>query len=1056
MFRFKLFAVTFFVLSFSCLSAEIYGTMIGGEPYASWEDGGQDFFVMFNSNIDNQVTLFGEDDDNPQGDTCVDSSSFTLTDFHIPTDAIIEKAYIVWMGAVDPSAIDSPTDNTVKLSFAQAGGSPVTYAQDITGADDGAGNGKLLTDEATFEFEGMKFTDDVEVGCTETASGSIENDQDLGYFTYRVDITDFFEKIAEENAAAEKTEEGMYYGDYTFSGLDCTEHDNYRCKTTMVSAWSVFFVYRSKNIRPKKIYLYNGLAFVQGDKSVAKVSGFELPKYPVVRLTSMIAEGDPSLVEPSLPPEGIFLQGEGATSLFRLYNDCNPMQGNYVEVFNSISSVVNWDPEAEDSNEIQCVSGPEDTAVNFGIDVDTFLLNSEENINLQEHLKKGNTSMDITLSVNQDAIFTNFMVLSVDNKGSNFDIPAEASDTSKSKWNFPLDREKHFCGCPSNDEGKVEDYYCEETTGFREFYYMIKIQNWGDEDAENVIVSDDLDEFLDYVPGTTEFATHYNTEIDSYDDWQEITDKSGGVFPLSGEGYKISSKMRNCDQDTWTCSDTIMVRYKVKPKAGTSKNYVFENIAVIKDDKSEEPYKSNRSYPLKLAPTTCVPDTQCSTATQEMCGGKRIDEKCNDTNPCADGYVCSEDNVCEDDPAKTCLSSTAVFDLGKNSPISEGAEIIIPKDNNQQPLIVGQFTLQVANCTQDKFFNLDAVTVHIDKGGDNYFQFTDLELIHDLDGNGVVDSTDKVLSTGSLTDNYVKFYVPVKDDESNEGLGLKKINGELLNYFIVRTNVNYTQEEVNKGTTFHFYLESASSIEISDQGTAFVETNEIEFASYMLEPTGDFFVATIGPNDPPVPSLAEMTGDIPVLQIRTKALTKENTIESIKIKTPVAGGYVKFGEKNGIEAISLYLDSSKDGVGNVKVAEITEFDTVTTSVEFENFLQNISYLAGEEKYLVVNLKLNMVSTPEGEEPMAAKIEISKISLSDNSVDTVELPIKSKEFVYECKPGDPNCVGPEPDDPDGCSCSVVSVGSRDNAAAGFLIVLLLSAMLGSLYLSRKQS
>jgi len=1061
MFRLKLFAVVLCILSFSGISAEIYGNMIGGEPSESWEDGGQDFFVMFNSNIDNSVTLFGEDADNPQGDTCVDSSVFTLTDFHIPNDAIIEKAYIVWMGAVDPSKIGSPTDNTVTFKFQQAGDDPITNEQEITGADDGAGNGKLLTDAVSFEYEGMKFTDDVEVGCTETASGSIENDQDLGYFTYRVDITDFFKKIEEDNATAEKVEEGMFYGDYTFSGLDCTEHDNYRCKTTMVSAWSVFFVYKSKNIRAKKIYLYNGLAFVQGDKSVAEVSGFELPKYPVVRLTTMIAEGDPKLVEAFLPPEGIFLQGEGATSLFKLYNDCNPMQGTYVEVFNSVSSVVNWDPEAEETNQIQCVSGPEDATVNFGIDVDTFLLNSEENINLQEHLKKGNTSMEITLSVNQDAIFTNFMVISVDNKGSNFDIPIEASDTSKSKWNFPLDREKHFCACPSNDEGKISDYYCEKQTGFREFYYMVKIQNWGDEDADNVVVSDNLDELLDYVPGTTEFATHLvpgsKPEDDKYDDWEEITDKDGGVFPLSGDGYKISSKMRNCDQDNWTCADTIMVRYKVKPKSGTSKNYVFQNIAYIQDKISDEPYKSNRSYPLKLSPTTCIVDTQCSTPTQLMCGGEKKDEdECGeDLPPCPSGYMCNEEGECVDDKDLTCLNSTAEFELGKNSPISEGSEIIIPKDNGQQPLIVGQFTVQVTNCEKEKFFNIDAVTVNLTKG-DNYFKFTDLELIHDISGNGVVDAEDKVISTGSLTDGrYVKFFIP-KDEETS--MSVKKFPGSTLNYFLVRTKVDYTQEDIKSSTTFNFYLESASSIEISDLGTALVQPGDLEFASYMLEPTGDFFVITIGPNDPPVPPLDQMNDDIPILQLRTKALTKENSISSLKIKIPSAGGFVKFGEKTGISAISLYIDSNKDGTGNVKVAEITEFDTISTTVTFKDFLQPISYLSGEEKYLVVHAEFNMVATPEGEDPLSAKIEIPNagIVLSDRDVNAVQLPIRSKEFAYECKPGDENCeIEPEPE-PDGCSCSVVSVGSKDSVAIGVLIMMLLAVIFRSFFSFGKKS
>ena len=535
-----------------------------------------------------------------------------------------------------------------------------------------------------------------------------------------------------------------------------------------------------------------------------------------------------------------------------------------------------------------------------------------------------------------------------------------------------------------------------------------------------------------------------------------IPDKSGGAFPLSGDGYKISSKMRNCDQSAWTCSDTIMVRYKVKPKTGTSKNYVFENIAVIKDDKSEEPYKSNRSYPLKLAPTTCVPDTQCSTPTQDMCGGSNIPIECSDEDPCSDGFICQE-GECVDDPAKTCLNSAASFDIGKNSPISESSEIVIPKDNNQQPLTVGQFTVHVTNCEDTKLFNINAVTVHVDYDNDHDFKFSDLELIHDLNGDGVVDPDDKIISTGSLTKNYVKFFIP-PDPDVEGSKSLKKFPGSTLNYFIVRTMVDYTEDEVKTGTTFHFYLESASSIEISDLGTApLVDTNEVEFASYMLEPTGDFFIATIGSNDPSVPPLAEMNDNIPVLQIRTKAIAKENSISSLKVKVPQAGGYVKFGEKNGIKGISLFLDSNKDGTGNVKLAEITEFDTVSLTVVFDNFLQPVSYLAGDEKHFVVYLDLDMVATADGEDPMSAKIEIPNAGIGlSNKVDPVGLPIRSKEFVYACNPGDVGCnVEPEPDD-GGCSCSVVSVRSQRSTATGILIALILAALLGSLFISRKQS
>jgi hypothetical protein len=440
-----------------------------------------------------------------------------------------------------------------------------------------------------------------------------------------------------------------------------------------------------------------------------------------------------------------------------------------------------------------------------------------------------------------------------------------------------------------------------------------------------------------------------------------------------------------------------------------------------------------------------------------MCGGTPGPSKeCGeDLPPCPNGYVCDEKGTCVDNPPVTCFGSAAEFALGKNSPISEGSEIIIPKDNGQQPLIVGQFTVQVPNCEKEKFFNLDAVTVNIRKG-DNYFRFSDLELIHDLTGNGVVDPEDKVIATGELSNNFVKFFIPTPGDDTSKAV--KKFPGSTLNYFIVRTKVDYTEEEIKSGTTFNFYLESSSSIEISDQGTAFVEAGDLEFASYMLEPTGDFFVITIGPNDPPVPPLSQMNDNIPILQLRTKALTKENSITSLKVKIPISGGYVKFGEKTGISEISLYIDSNKDGTGNVKVAEITEFDTISTTIVFNEFIQSLSYLSGEEKYLVVYAKFNMVATPEGEEPLSAKIEIPNggIILSDRSVNSVQLPIKSKEFIYECKPGDADCETEPPSDPEGCNCSVVSVGSKDSAAIGVIIMMILAVILRSFFSYKKKS
>lgn len=1040
MYRLQMFLLSFlsvFLFLFP-LNAVVYGTMPGGDPYKAWEDGSQDFFVMFNSTIDNFVTFHGENPDNPQGDTCIDESSFTLTEDHIPKDAIIEEAILVWMGAVDPSKLDDPTDNSVHFQFVQTEDTSVSIADQISVGE--PGEGKLLSDENSFEFESVVFTDNVVNGCTPASSGSQAPNQTLAYFTYRKDITGFFNSIYEKNREVKEDldnvnlEESIYYGTYTLSDLECTEHDNYRCITTMVSAWAVFFVYRSQNIRSKKIYLYNGLSWVQGDVSVATVSGFELPKDPVVRLTTVVAEGDPFLYDPLLPPEGIFLKGEGATSKFRLSNKCNPITGNYVATFNQVSSLVHWDPDKEDN--ITCVSF-EDEWLNYGIDADTFFLDSQKNVNLQEHLRRGNTSMEIELSVNQDAILTNFMVLSVDNRGSNFDIPPEASDPSKSDLNFPYDREKHFCGCPlSTLEGQASDYWCyDDGRQGREFYYFIKVQNWGDEDTGEVRVWDELDPQLEYVPGTTEYATNYVPETDKFDDWTEIKDKSGGAFPLSGDGVVVSPRMRNCDESTWSCQDTVLIRYKVRPRPGVPKNYVFRNIANIKDQNDDMPYRTNRSYPLLLSPAQCVRDTECPSPTPEMCGGTNIPKECGEPGlpECGPGLVC-EDYECVDDPATTCTNTVANFDKGRNSPL----DMIVPKDNDGMYLNVGQFTVQANNCEENMYYNIDAITVNIDAGNDQRFKFTDLELFHDVNGNGVVDDGDILLATASDEARSVKFFL--KDN--------KKFKGRINHHFIIRTKIDYTGDEILRNTKFNFLIESPSAIEVSDLGTAMTTGSPIDFASFTLEPTGDYFIITRGANDPPVPNIEKMNDNIPVLQIRTKALSKPNELTRMSIRVP--GNYVRFGEEHGIEEISLFIDTNGDGEGNIKIAELSDFNTVTTSVIFENFTQKLTYAPYEMKYFVIYAKFNMVDVGEGESPMAARIEIPTggIRLSDTSPTPVELPIRSKEFIYECRPGDPGCDLPPDSSKKGCDCSVISFESSDvSKLLGFLIAFFTALLLG---------
>ncbi|MBR4490833.1 hypothetical protein IKP13_09395, partial [bacterium] len=106
------------------------GTTIGpnvsvlNDKELQWEAGSFDYFVMFKSLMSNENrTLCTVDGSvgcdlpgNPEPDTCLTSSTFKLTNRHVPEDAYVEAAYLVWTASVDPNNV-SQIDNTATLNF---------------------------------------------------------------------------------------------------------------------------------------------------------------------------------------------------------------------------------------------------------------------------------------------------------------------------------------------------------------------------------------------------------------------------------------------------------------------------------------------------------------------------------------------------------------------------------------------------------------------------------------------------------------------------------------------------------------------------------------------------------------------------------------------------------------------------------------------------------------------------------------------------------------------------------------------------------------------------
>ena len=609
----------FFVTVLGCgtLAAAIFG----GAPYEKWENGGYGYLVLGNSLIADQEKFYGEGT-NKQGDTCLESSSDTLTAGGLPIDAVVTKAYLVWTGAV--GNFEEPTDNTVTFSFTREDG--YIYENEIVGGE----SPKMLDDtSAPFLFESVRFYTAAELLCTTSVPGQ-KVATTLAYFTYRVDVTDFFKKIIDDNhAEIEPVMDGQaLLGDYRVGGLDCQQEDQYRCATLMVSNWVLVIIYQSAEVAPKNIYLYPGFSMGQQERKETLLTGLSLPYKSALRMTMVTAEGDPVLMAPTPPSyhpinakEMVFLKGAKQDMWRPITADCDPEDDALSEVWDSRPAFFAYDAE---KNGYCTTYGDTYT---FGLDIDNWYLDTASDEALATLLPEGGDSVGLALEFGLDEVLTNLLILSVDKKYANFDIPGK--------------KEKDICSCRTDDA--ATSAVCQD----RPYYYLIKVQNWGDDTAHDVMVIDDPEAcgLIGYVPNSTEMATQFD-ENGNGTDWTPIFDGPGGECPLKGDGFKVADAMPPCDINTMTCPETRLIRFKVKP-SGIPNNCVIQNLAYIKEAASEIKYATNTNVPLTSPFGECKPIEECPEPPKSECGGgEETPANDNDAITGAD-----EDAVITDEPA---------------------------------------------------------------------------------------------------------------------------------------------------------------------------------------------------------------------------------------------------------------------------------------------------------------------------------------------------------------------------------------------------------------------
>ena len=420
-----------------------------------WEEGKWDFFIMHKSLLERSPeNLTNSEAKNPQADTCMDpavGSTYTLTSKHIPDDADIDRAFLIWLSAQDPDNLEGKTDNSVTLTFTNASDPTITLTKEVTASKQG---NLATTQQGDFEYEALNVPGDSNTGPT-------------GFYTYRVDVSGFMKEIIAKGATKGMKPGEALYGNYNVKGMDCSNHATYLKLSNLVGGWALPVIYKSSHVFAKKIYFYHGLESYHIQSNTIKVSGFQLPDEAYIKLGLVVFEGDPGLANSLYPsnPEGLRISSQQNPENFNLIsNKCNPQKDSplvYTEVFNSISSIYGWKDKEE-----TCIGNPDDpldpeNPIEYAIDADMFLINTRT-----YPLNKDDTEFNIKIGANQDGIYTNFLIISVDTYRPEYDSddPDAADSDSDDEYGSDIQPGEYTGPCYEDltcDEGLVcENYTC--------------------------------------------------------------------------------------------------------------------------------------------------------------------------------------------------------------------------------------------------------------------------------------------------------------------------------------------------------------------------------------------------------------------------------------------------------------------------------------------------------------------------------------------------------------------------------------------------------------------
>ena len=327
--------------------------------------------------------------------------------------------------------------------------------------------------------------------------------------------------------------------------------------------------------------------------------------------------------------------------------------------------------------------------------------------------------------------------------------------------------------------------------------------------------------------------------------------------------------------------------------------------------------------------------------------------------------------------------------IGENSPSSLGADrIFVAHPAND--LVLGQLAVNsYIGGGEDKLYFIKELSADISVYPSS-INFENFKLVHDTNGNGVADPSEKVVAEGVAEGYGMKF-------EIDQKLQAFKMN-QVENFLIIGSFS--TDKELNDIAKFNATVRSdyIKTKTYTGEGSV-AATSPIVFPSFAFEPGKDYFLLSAGRNFPKAPLWTEMNKEHEIMQLRLKALDGANELLALKIQ--LYGTAVSFG--NGVEKITLCTDPNGSGKCGEVIAELSDFTENQQSVSFQIPDGKVSLNEGEEKYLVVKANLNFYK----DQNTYFYITDSDVTLKTKQ--KIAGPtIKTENFKYSCKEDDPEC------------------------------------------------